>query len=251
MSPDAYLEMAETQHRHWWFCGRRQILTRILQGLAIPKHARILEVGSGTGGNLEMLTYFGQVSAMEMDPVALDLTKQKTRVRIDLRPGRCPDEIPFKDERFDLICLFDVLEHIPDDAATLSALNGLLTQNGRLLLTVPAYRWLWGPHDTFLHHQRRYSANELRTKLRTAGFQVQRLSFFNTLLFPLAALVRLKERLHGSSHAAGGAVPSEPLNSLLLRVFALEKHWLPRFNFPFGVSLLVVAAPVAAPSRRL
>lgn len=247
MSPDAYLEMAETQHHHWWFCGRRQILTRILRGLALPQNARILEVGSGTGGNLEMLASFGQVSAIEMDDVARDLTKRNTRVGVDLRAGRCPDDIPFTDERFDLICLFDVLEHIPDDAATLSALHGLLTQNGRLLLTVPAYRWLWGAHDTFLHHQRRYNASELRSKLHVAGFHVQRLSFFNTLLFPLAALVRLKERLHGSSHAAGGAVPSEPLNSLLLRVFALEKHWLHRFNFPFGVSLLVVAAPVRRP----
>lgn len=243
MSPDAYLEMAETENHHWWFCGRRQILTRIIESLSLKDDARILEIGSGTGGNLDMLSKFGRVSAMEMDDVARTLAQQKTGAAYDIRSGRCPDRIPFVDDRFDLICLFDVLEHIPEDAATLRAIERLLAAGGQLLLTVPAYRWLWGAHDVYLHHQRRYSARELSAKLVAAGFRLERLSFFNTLLFPLAALIRIKERLMGSTNATGGAVPKEPFNSMLRHIFALERCWLPYRNFPFGVSLLAIAKP--------
>lgn len=246
MSPDAYLEMAETENHHWWFCGRRQILTRILESLSLKDDARILEIGSGTGGNLDMLSKFGRVSAMEMDDVARTLAQQKTGAAYDIRAGRCPDQIPFVDDRFDLICLFDVLEHIPEDEATLRAIERHLAPGGQLLLTVPAYRWLWGAHDVYLHHQRRYSAKELRAKLVAAGFKLERLSFFNTLLFPLAALIRIKERLMGSTNATGGAVPKEPVNSALRHIFALERYWLPYGNLPFGVSLLAIAKPSSA-----
>lgn len=243
MSPDAYVEMAETEERHWWFCARRQILTRMLEQLALPKDARILEIGSGTGGNLAMLQRFGQVSALEMNDTARALAQQKMGPNCDIRAGHCPDAMPFDGERFDLICLFDVLEHIPDDAGTLAALSGLLKPGGRVVLTVPAYRWLWGAHDEYLHHQRRYSAAEFKQKLRQAGLVIEKFSYFNTLLFPLAALVRLKERLSGSQQASGGQIPSALINASLKQVFALERFLVPRMNLPFGVSLLAVVRP--------
>lgn len=240
MSPDAYLEMAETESRHWWFCGRRNILDRMLKDLSLPRNARILEIGSGTGGNLAMLARYGQVSALEMDETARALANQKTGGLFDIRAGYCPDRIPFADQRFDLICLFDVLEHIPNDVGTLDALKGLLAPGGRVMLTVPAHPWLWGAHDEYLHHQRRYKAAELKEMLRRAGFNIKRFTYFNTVLFPLAALVRLKERLGKSKHATGGAVPTGPLNKLFKHLFSLERYALPYLNLPFGVSLLTV-----------
>lgn len=243
MSPDAYLEMAETESRHWWFCGRRQILTRVLACLGLAKTSRILEIGSGTGGNLAMLAQFGTVSALEMDDTARALAAEKTGGAFDIRAGHCPDQIPFTGEQFNLICLFDVLEHIPDDAATLATLPGLLAPGGKVVLTVPAYRWLWGAHDVYLHHQRRYSASELKQKIAAAGFELETFSYFNTLLFPLAALVRLKERLVGNQQASGGAIPAEPINGVLKHVFALERYLLPSIKLPFGVSLLAVLKP--------
>jgi SAM-dependent methyltransferase len=232
--------MAETESRHWWFVGRRKILSHLIAGLRLPTNARLLEVGSGTGGNLQMLSAFGHVSAMEMDATARTICAQKTGVRFDVRPGFCPDDIPFAGEKFDLICMFDVLEHIDEDVQTLIALKALLADGGRILISVPAYRWLWSAHDEFLHHKRRYSSAEFRQKVASAGLQLARVSYFNTILFPIAALVRLKDRMLGNATPTGGSIPFEPLNQLLTTLFGSERFFLTKVNFPFGVSLLAL-----------
>ena len=248
MSPDAYLEMSETEDRHWWFRGRRRIRSALVASLRLPAQARILEVGSGTGGNLRMLAGFGSVSAMEMDAGARELAARKLGGGFDVRAGRCPGEIPFEGQRFDLICMFDVLEHIEEDVDTLRALRGLLADGGRILVTVPACRWLWSAHDEFLHHKRRYTAAGLRQVAEGAGLEVRRLSHFNALLFPLAAVARLKDRLMGSAQATGTSVPAGPVNAALEGVFALERRLLPRMDLPFGVSLMAILA--APPARQ-
>jgi len=240
LEPAAYIEMAEIQSRHWWFIGRRAILTSTIQHLRLPKNARILEIGCATGGNLDMLATFGKVSAFDMEESARLIANKKTGGVHDIRAGHCPDNIPFQGERFDLICLFDVLEHIEQDTQTLAAIRSLLADNGRILVTIPAYAWLYGVHDKFLHHRRRYSAREIRQRVHATGYRLVRLSHFNTLLFPLAAAVRIKERFFGSRVAAGSRVPPAPINGLLRTIFTAERAWLKHFDLPFGVSLLCV-----------
>ncbi|MBA5606961.1 class I SAM-dependent methyltransferase [Duganella sp. FT3S] len=242
MSPEAYLEMADTEQRHWWFTGRRAILDAVLAGMALPAAARILEIGSGTGGNLALLAGHGAVSALEMDPGARLISLARTGHRFDIRQGRCPDDVPFPPASFDLVCMFDVLEHIDEDVATLALAKTLLAGGGRMLLTVPANRWMWGPHDVFLHHQRRYSAAELRRKVGAAGLRLERLTHFNTLLFPLAAAARITDRLSGKQAASGTAIPAAPVNRLLHQAFSSERHLLRFMGLPFGVSLLAIVS---------
>jgi len=232
--------MADTEARHWWFVARRSILTSLISGLDLPPAARILEVGSGTGGNLQMLSSFGKVSAMEMGASARSIAARKTGGRFDVRAGLCPTEIPFAGEEFDLICLFDVLEHIEADVETLVALKSLLAAGGRVLITVPAYQWLWSEHDEFLHHKRRYSAADLRRKISSADLRLVRMSYFNTLLFPLAAAVRLKDRLLRRREPSGTSTPAAPINGLLRATFSAERFLLRALDLPFGVSLLAV-----------
>lgn len=244
MNPDAYLEMADTEVRHWWFSGRRAILAHLIAAFDLPTNARILEIGSGTGGNLQMLSSFGQVSALEMDATARSIASEKTGGRFDIRPGFCPTDIPFAGEKFDLICLFDVLEHVDEDVETLIAVKGLLAEGGRVLVTVPAYRWFWSAHDVFLHHKRRYSATELNQKIAASGLHPIKISYFNTILFPFAAIVRLKDRLLRISSASGSRVPPAPINQLFTTLFSGERFLLAKMNLPFGVSLLGVLRAV-------
>ncbi len=237
MSPDAYLEMAETENTHWWFVSRRKILSRLLEGLGLPENARILEVGSGTGGNLEMLSRFGTVHAIEMDDTAREIARSRTGGDVAIERGVCPDEIPYHGQQFDLICLFDVLEHIDRDEETLKALSSMLAPGGQMLLTVPAYRWMWSAHDEYLHHHRRYSAREFRDKTAAAGLKLTRFSHFNAFLLPLAVAARLKDRIAGSGQSTGGAIPSGPLNALFRAVFGSEAAVLSRTNLPVGLSM--------------
>jgi SAM-dependent methyltransferase len=243
MNPDAYLEMASTEAQHWWFSGRRSIISNVIASLQLAPDAKILEIGSGTGGNLEMLSTFGTVCALEMDPKARSIALEKSGGRFNIHLGSCPDDIPFADDKFDLICLFDVLEHIHEDVETLFAIKRLLKEDGKIIITVPAYQWLWGAHDVHLHHMRRYTRSKLRKKVLSAGYRPTKLSYFNTLLLPLAAAIRLKDRLSGSAAASGTGVPPAAVNWMLANIFGLERFIINNMNLPFGVSLLCIIEP--------
>jgi 2-polyprenyl-3-methyl-5-hydroxy-6-metoxy-1,4-benzoquinol methylase len=245
MSPDAYIEMADMQATHWWFVARREILRSQIERLNLPDGADILEVGSGTGANLDLLSRFGNVVALEMAGEAIALAEARcgnTARPITMRQGRCPEDLGAISERFDLICLFDVLEHIEQDEDSLAKLALLLKPDGTLIVTVPAYSWMWSPHDVHLHHKRRYSRRHLSQKCEHAGLAVSRLSHFNTILFPVAVLGRLFERVFRKATVTT-ATPPAPVNALLARLFALERLCLARMQLPFGLSILLLAKP--------
>lgn len=240
MNPEAYIEMDKTESTHWWFSGRRTILQQTLRSLQLPKNSQILEIGCGTGGNLQMLSQFGTVSGIEINDDAREIASKKTNYAYDIKAGHCPDNIPFTNQRFDLICLFDVLEHIEDETETLIIIKNLLNTNGKIILTLPAYKWLWSPHDEFLHHKRRYSLKMLHDKITTARLVPEKISYFNTILFPLAAIIKLKDNLFSKKSGTGTKVPSLIINNIFRIIFSCERFFLKHYNFPFGVSLLCI-----------
>jgi SAM-dependent methyltransferase len=240
MEADAYLDMAASETRHWWFRGRRAVLDAVIGRLALPKPARILELGSGTGGNFEMLAQYGEVTAVEMNETAREISLRKIAAVQDVRPGYLPDHLPLEDQVFDLICMFDVLEHVEDDEGTLRAVRRYLAPGGAAVITVPAFRWLWGPHDTQLHHKRRYARAELREKITAAGFTIEKLTYSNMFLFPAAVLARAADKMLRRRHSSGDGLPPALLNEVFASVFGAERHFLGMMNFPVGLSLLAI-----------
>lgn len=228
---------------HWYFRARRRILRTLLARLPWPARPRILEVGCGPGHNLvEIYPPDAELAGVEPDPVNAPRAAARSGV-----PVYCAtvEQLPpaVADESCDAICLFDVLEHIQDDRAALRILHGKLKPGGLLALAVPAFQWMWGQQDVVNQHFRRYRRPELTTRVREAGFEVIQSTYFNTLLFPVVAAVRLLARLRPTPPTEGGDFDQagRPDNPILYRLLACESAWLRRASFPFGVSVYVAA----------
>jgi|HubBroStandDraft_6_1064221.scaffolds.fasta_scaffold55620_2 SAM-dependent methyltransferase len=246
MDPSYAAVHAEEDGTHWWFIGRRAVILAEM-GRRLPAGGnRLAEVGCGSGGMLEALAPLGRAVGVETDAAL----REHARARgLDVRPGALPDDIPLETGSIDAACLFDVLEHVTDEAGALRACRRLLAPGGRLFVTVPAYAWLWSRHDEILGHHRRYTARSLRRAVEGAGFAVERLTYFNTLLAPPIMAARLYRALRGrSDHDLDR--PSPLANRLLAACFASEARLLRWVSLPFGISILLVGRPAAsAPPR--
>ncbi|OGZ45449.1 MAG: hypothetical protein A3C84_00115 [Candidatus Ryanbacteria bacterium RIFCSPHIGHO2_02_FULL_48_12] len=234
-----YHELEET---FWWFVARRDMMRRLLSD--VSHQAKVLEVGCASGVFMRELAAigFGDVWGVDISDRAIEQCKARGILR-----ASCQDaaKMDFPNASFDVLTASDVLEHIADDQAALHEWYRLLRPGGTLVLFVPAHMFLWSPHDVANRHERRYSRLELERKVRGAGFSLERVSYWNTLLFFPIALVRfiLQVLPYASRKSTGQLHGTNALiNGLLKRLLLLENVYLGSgHNFPFGVSLMVVA----------
>ncbi len=239
MEQESYNEMFANEDVHWWFIARRLIMQKVLDRFYLnKKRGRVLEIGCGSGGNLQMLKEYGNIFAMELDDKARSMANSRNVCSV--KKGKLPNDIPF-DDSFDLICMLDVLEHIDDDLATLESVRDKLNKKGMLLITVPAYKFLWSAHDVAYHHKRRYLKKTLTNVVSKAGLNVKYITYFNTFLFPGIATARFMNNILGKNSGSDVNLPSNAVNILLTKIFSSERALLPAMVFPFGVSLLLVA----------
>jgi SAM-dependent methyltransferase len=239
-----YEVMAAVEDRHWWYSGMRALAAAWLEPVYGGRSdLRVLDAGCGTGGNGEFLGRYGAAYGLDLAPPALQLAWR--RLPRALVRGSVV-ELPYAAASFDLVTSFDVLYHraVLDERAALAEVVRVLKPGGRFLIRLPAYKWLSSAHDRSVHGRYRYTASEVRALIAGAGLRLERLSYINSLLFPLPVAQRLVERALPQLQGSGSdlAPPSPAVNRLLQGALYLEAAWLrDGGRFPWGLSILALA----------
>ena len=234
-----YQELYELENKHWWFVSKKNIVIGFIKKyLHVSKENKILDVGCGSGLMLNDLTGFGTVCGMDSSDEAIKFSKLVFNGEV--KEGYIPGRIPYPEKHFDLILALDVLEHLEDDVKSIDDIKAHLNDNGICIITVPAYMFLWSYHDKVHEHKRRYTSKELYQKLRAAGFNILKLSYYNTLLFLPILLLRTVNKIFKRESGSDAKMPNRYLNYMLQKVFTFECSLLKFFNMGFGVSIIAV-----------
>jgi ubiquinone/menaquinone biosynthesis C-methylase UbiE len=251
MNTEEYERMHSLEDRHWWFIARRRLIASLLADRSLPNNIDILDIGCGTGAMLDQLEAYGSVVGADFSTEALSFCHKRSDatgkthplVRADIR------SLPFQDGSFDVVTAMDIIEHIDRDKDASLEILRVLKPGGCLIATVPAFMSLWSSHDVALHHHRRYTAPQFKDLLQRSGFQIEKLSYTVTSVFPLVWLVRIMNRLfHSSSSVPHADVVETPkiANSLLLSLMNAETEIVRKSSLPFGVTIVAVARKASA-----
>jgi ubiquinone/menaquinone biosynthesis C-methylase UbiE len=256
MDKVAYEQFRNLEKSHWWFQGRRAIFFGVLDRFMAETASdngrepgapdpTIIDIGCGMGGMLPELSRYGRAVGFDMSEDGLRHCQERGFSELALGDGY---HLPFGDAAFDLVTFFDCIEHIDDDRAVLREASRVVKPGGLVMVTVPAYQFLYSDNDVVAHHKRRYTARELKRKLRETGLEPQKTSYYNTILFPIIVPLVLLKKL--KMHLFG--VPEQPrsnisysiprsMNRLLSSTFCAERLPMRRISYPVGHSLLCVA----------
>lgn len=239
MNISEYQEMSEREDNYWWHTGRLSVVDKQLRLLCGDKNKlRILNIGCGTGGTLPTLQKYGDVFNVDISAEALKYLKQKGYAGKLVKDHR----LPFKNGEFDIVVALDVLEHIDQDRLSLDEWKRVLKKSGKVLITVPAYDFLWSGHDTSLHHYRRYTRSKLNWDLKKSGFSKVKLSYMISFSLPLVIGFRMLHKLTGKKMNEQTSYVNLPrfINNLFHKLLVVESHSLKHVNHPFGTSVLAV-----------
>lgn len=253
MQQHTYAIMRRVEETHWWFAGRRQIIKSFLERLCRDvdlesfgkaRHnapLKILDVGCGTGANLEMLSQFGEAEGVDVSAEALSFCRERGLQNV--KQGAA-ESLPFEDNSIDLVTGLDVVEHLDDDLGGLQEMRRVLRPGGHALVFVPAFMFLWGVQDDISHHRRRYTLDQLKQVMRQAGLKVERASYVNISFFMPILTGRLLMRALRIRPESENNITIGFLNGVLGKLFGAESLVLRYLNFPFGVSIICVARRV-------
>jgi ubiquinone/menaquinone biosynthesis C-methylase UbiE len=248
MQQHTYAIMDEVEGSHWWFVGRRKILESFMDGIVAKLQAgpakagtqsalRILDVGCGTGANIEMLSQYGEAEGVDVSDDALEFCRRKG---LKAQKGLA-ETLPYGDESFDVTTALDVIEHLDDDVAGLKEMFRVTKSGGYSLIFVPAFMWLWGVQDDISNHRIRYTRSQIVERLEKAGYTVERATYANWTFFTPILAGRTVMKLTGIKPASENNINVSALNGIFGSIFGAERFWLKNFNFPLGVSIVIVA----------
>lgn len=239
MQEIVYHNNYELENSYWWFVARKKILRDLIQRYCLLNNkSNLLDVGCGTGGFASFISQYFNVICLDTSDLALSYCQD--RGLKNLFKGTLEE---FNKDNIQIITMLDVVEHIENDKRVIERAYELLENNGYLIVTVPAYKWLWSDHDEIHMHKRRYKKKEIARLVESAGFEIVFSTYFNFFLFPTVAIMRIIEILFKTKKNIDKPVVSVPyfINKLLEKIFSLEKYFLKFIKFPFGLSILIIA----------
>lgn len=229
--------MFENEQSFWWYVARRKIISSTMRKMKVTK-GNILELGSGTGGNLPFLSLFGSYTGIEKEQIAIKYAKTNFPEGKFVQ-GDLPEILNIISEKYDTIVLLDVLEHIKDDLDTLKSTVQLLKNDGMVIMTMPAFPFLWSNHDEVHHHYRRYTKKALFNLCKESGYEIKYHSYFNFLLFPLVVSIRFFKKVF-KIKSSDDKPTSKIINNVLIKIFGFEANLIPRLKLPFGLSHIII-----------
>ncbi|MDG1756451.1 MAG: class I SAM-dependent methyltransferase [Bacteroidia bacterium] len=245
MDQKFYQEYYKLEREGWWFKARLSILENYCQAIITNPDMKILNVGAATGATSEMLSKYGKVTSLEYDEFCCKFLKEKTGIEAI---NASLTELPFENNSYDMICAFDVIEHIENDNKAVEEIYRVLKPKGKYFITVPAFQSLWSNHDVVNHHFRRYKKKQLNKLIESTNLKIDHSTYFNFWLFIPISITRFilnniprkkDSNLSGSDNEI--LQSSNIINRILYRIFHSEKFLL-RINikFPFGISILTI-----------
>ena len=244
MQSHHYPILYQVEETHWWYLGRRRIIQSLIEKISATlnnPNPRILDVGCGTGANLKMLAAYGRAEGVDISQQAIDFCHERGLDSVKLG---AIEQLPYENNSFEIVTALDVIEHLDDDVAGLREIRRVLRPDGRVLLFVPAFMFLWGVQDDVSHHRRRYTLPRLLRAVDEAGFAVEWSSYANISFFLPVLLVRSVMRWLGLRAATEYGINISLLNGPFSSLFAAERFVLERGRIPFGVSAVCIARRV-------
>ncbi|QYK52229.1 MAG: class I SAM-dependent methyltransferase [Fimbriimonadaceae bacterium] len=246
MNRDEYAKMRSLEDHYWWFVSRRDLALRLLDQFAPPGELSILDVGCGTGAVLTELESRGQAVGLDLSHDALRYSAERGLKNLIYANA---EQLPFDSESFQAVVSLDTLEHVPDHESAVKEIYRCLSPGGVFVMNVPAFAWLWGPHDVALMHQRRYTRRQVKQLLNGAGFEIQRLSYSVFFLFPAVMLRRLLDKLQRGEPQVKLPQFTRFTNGVLNALMQGETSLFLKHNLPYGSSVVCVATKPAGEKR--
>jgi SAM-dependent methyltransferase len=243
-----YEDYYRHENSHWWFRWRYDLITKLVASLKCDDSFRILDAGCGTGQMTKQLEAIGEAFGLDSAHEAISYARSRGVGRLVRGSITAP---PFAEASFDCVLALDVIEHVDDDMGILTSLFRVIKPGGHLIITVPAFDALWSEHDEINHHKRRYRAPQLRLLIKEAGFDIERVTYCNTVFYlPVLLTRKVKNAWRNVSRwRVGEDRPLQsdlgdyprPINEALYSLMKAETRLMERVNMPFGVSILAVA----------
>lgn len=238
MKKKFYEELYLLEDNHWWHISKREISINLLKQSIKKKESKIIDIGCGTGKNIEAFSAFGETHGIDVSEDAFVYCKKRGIKNVTIGTA---EKMGFKNKTFDIALMLDVLEHVNDTKA-LNEVNRILKNHGILVITAPAFQCLWSKWDEVLYHKRRYTKKSLESVLRLCGFDIKKISYsYSFLLFPAFLIRRLKTKFFKENYPSDFKMAPPIINWLMLKISRLEHKVISKSGIPFGTSVICIA----------